>query len=237
MKNRNIVIFALAGLLLVVSFILPGAVLAIRDSAVESRAEYVTMDEVELSLVSSLTAEEKLKIAGDTAATAIFLDSGVGMGEEEAAETALVALGFDSDWTVEEVSPRLLVSGDGKSFVLWEAVLVSDSASATLMLDDETGALLGYTLRSGDTFRELGPTDPAAEDAYLSGTYDYYAVTAPSAEEYLELSEAVLGPAGLEPEGVIYSATGVLVSVENSDLAIRITVTGEDGSGIRLNMG
>lgn len=227
MKSRNIVIFALAGVLLIVSFLLPGAVLAIRDSAVESRAEYVTMDEVELSLVSSLTAEEKLKIAGDSAATSISLDSGVEMDRDEAAEAAMVTMGFDSDWYVREISPMLLVGEDGRSFVLWQADLSSYYASATLLLDDETRALLGFSLLS----------EEGADKAPPVSYYVYADIDAPDPEDYIELSEFVLDPAGLVPETVMRSDSGAVVTVEGSDLIIRITLTGENGSAIRLNMG
>lgn len=257
MKKKNLIVFALAGVLLAVSFFLPGAVLAIRDAAIQGKAEAVTMDEAELQLISSLNAEEKLRIAGDVDAAVITLDSGVGMDEAQAAEAAMTTLDFDSEWALAEVSPKLLVSGDGRSFVLWEAVVASDYAYVDLMLDDETGALLGYTIHSDPTEPEL--TEPAstepfsAEDRVLSsqggyvseegevtyGIYDYYGVTAPGPEEYIELSRAVLAPAGLEPSGLSHSASGVLVYVENSDLTIRITITEsvQVGQLLTVNMG
>lgn len=247
MKRKNAVVFALSGALLTASFALPGAVTALRDSAIESRAEYVSMDEAELRLISSLDAEEKLRIAGDGTAAVISLDSGIEMDENKAAEAALTVLDFDSDWTVEEISPRLLVSGDGKSFVLWQAVVDSFYGSATLMLDDETGALLGFSVRYGEDQEES--TDPAAKEwslypgsGYLADgdrgeiyAYGSYAASI-SPEDYIDISRAVLDPLGLTPLTLTHTADGALIYVEDSDLTIRITVTGE-GTGVRLNMG
>lgn len=254
MKKRNLLIFALSGALLAVSFVLPGAVLALRDSAIESRAETVTMDEAELSLVYSLTAEEKLRLAGDSAAAIIPLEDGVVMDRqsvEHAAMRTANELGPDADWVCGEPAPRLAVGSDGRSLVLWETVLTSDAGTVRLRLDDETGVLLGFTIRSGAVLSDPAPapTEPpleessgeswlfAGEDAILD-TYVYSDVLIGSItpEEYLTISEAVLAPAGLTPSGLSHTASGVIVSVEDSDLAIRITVIDQNGVELRLNM-
>lgn len=223
MKKKNMVVFALSGLLLAVSFALPGAVLAIRDSAIESKVEYVTMDEVELSLLSSLSSEEKLRLAGDRSAASISLDTGVRMDKAQA-EAAALEGAHDmvpyADWSSEEVSPYLTVGADGKSLVLWEALMTYQNSTLRLRLDDETGAILGLALS------EMTHTEFAQADKDAAGM--------PSWERMWEL---ILKSLGLETESVLYDASGMLVMVAGSDLAIRITVSGENGTDIWLNMG
>lgn len=255
MKKRNLLIFALAGVLLAVSFVLPGAVLALRDSAIESGAETVTMDEAELSLVFSLTAEEKLRLAGDNTVTVIPLDDGVVMDRQSAEHAAVRTaneLGPDADWVCGEPSPRLAVGSDGRSLVLWDAVLTSEAGTVRVRLDDETGDLLGFTIRTGTVLLEPEPTEPPSEessgdewlfatgneipDTYVYFDYSDALIGSITPEEYLTISEAVLAPAGLVPSGLSHTATGVIVSVEDSDLAIRITVTEQNGLELRLNM-
>lgn len=244
-KKRKAIAFALTGLLLAVSFALPEAVMAFRDAAIESAEDSVTIDEVELSLISSLTPVEKLRIAGDTATATIPLDSGVNLSEmtlpDAAAKTGWAFPDSSDPMTFDGAEPRLAVGNDGKSFVLWDVLVSSGDQSACLLLDDETGALLGYTLQGSVYDQEASkapqkqtagevPASEAAAEAD-SGPLQEFA-----AEDYMELSRIVLDPVGLQPDAVLYSASGVLVSVEESDLTIRITVTG-DGSNIRLNMG
>lgn len=243
MKKRNLIFFLLAGAVLAVSFALPGAVLAMRDAAIESGSQVVTMDEAELSLLSPLTPEEKLKLAGDASAVSIPLEDGVVMDRpsvEHAAMKAARELEPHADWTCEEPEPYMAVGGDGSSIVLWRAVLTTSSRTLRLLLDDETGAILGLGLSESPAQKDQTLTSPSREDPAGSigeplpsddALYDEL-----RSDQIAYLAAYLLEPLGLEPERLTRDASGILIRVTESDLTLRLTVSGGDGLDIRLNM-
>lgn len=229
MKKRNLIVVLLALVLIAGSFALPGAVLALGDAAIGARAEYVTMDEVELRLLSALTLEEKLALTGDPSTGFIPLPQDVGDYQTETEKEAFVAagvvddlFGYPRDWDCQEALPMMAVGG-GRAFVLWRAVLVGEPYRVELLLDDETGKALGYTLTidAGAGGWEF-PDGPEGEWI--------------DAEQYMHLAAFLLSQAELVPALLIHTDSGGQVTVTGSDLVVRITVTGVDSPVIRVNM-
>lgn len=153
MRKRNILICSLTALMCLGSLFLPGAALSLRDASLARASQSVAVDEVELNLITRLDMVGKLRLAGDASAAVIPLESGRLITGTEAVQSAIKAqhdMGiYLGDGISSSVSPRLLISGQGESMVLWDVTITWPDSGMTghYLIDDETSGLLGIELR------------------------------------------------------------------------------------------
>lgn len=233
MKKRNIAVIALVVVLLAAGFALPELVLALRDAALEERDDQVPVDTTPMgALAASLTGEEKLRLVGEQGYTDFIpLNAGVNLTELEAKRAAEKLMGditeiifFYPEWSCQEIYPRLAVGSDGRSFVLWRAILACDMANGELILDDETGKALGFALYGDE---ENGMEPGMAQDPVPDVEMDDATL--------FELAMTVLRPFDIDPYGVYPEVNGGLVLAENGKLTVRITVYNGNWPRIRVN--
>ncbi len=150
MKRRSILIIAFLVLLLAVSFFTPSLILGLRDRRLYAEAEAVSVDPVQLSLISDLSPLERLQTAASGSSTSIVLTGGRVFTTETARVAAdsvvrelelVVSDPEDYDVTI---APELRLTSDGGAIVLWNVGYYSDSLDVELVLDDEYGWCLGY---------------------------------------------------------------------------------------------
>ncbi len=195
-KKRNLILFAATALMCVFSFFLPGAVLAIRDSALNRRAETVAVDEVELNLLSSLDLTQKLTLASDVSAVSIPLEGGRVLEEKDVLSRALdVASDFGHPFyrVLQESAARahLRVNASGEGAILWTVTLSGPTETGEVIIDDETGAALALSLASdyGGVY----------DDG--SSLYDAFGGVLPWKETWDIPSQAAGGSDSAAPEG------------------------------------
>ena len=192
MRNRNILLWALTALMCLGSLLLPGVALSLRDEALARASESIAVDEVELNLITKLDMVGKLRLAGDASAAVIPLESGRLITGTEAVQSAIKAqhdMGiYLGDGISSSVSPRLLISGQGDSMVLWDVTLTWPDSGMTghYFIDDETSSLLGIELR----------LDSAAASEYSDMEVEGDAV------DYHEFILSFLAPLGLDESNV-----------------------------------
>ena len=222
MRKRSILICALTALMCLGSLFLPGLVLSLRDRALARASESIAVDEVELNLITKLDMVGKLRLAGDASAAVIPLESGRLITGKDAVQQAIKTqheMGiYLGDGISSSVSPRLLISDQGESMVLWDVILTWPDSGLTghYLIDDETSCLLGIELKldSAAVDSEYGDMEVEGDDA------DYH--------YFLWL---FLGPLGLDESNVaaIYfthdSNTGyVLVTSDSAEADLPIVL-------------
>lgn len=247
-KKRNLILFAATALMCVFSFFLPGAVLAVRDSALNRRAETVAVDEVELNLLSNLDLSQKLALASDVSAVSIPLEGGRVLEEKSVLSQALdVADAFGHPFyrVLQESAARahLRVNASGEGAILWTVTLSGPTETGELVIDDETGAVLALSLASDyggvygdkitvfDAFGGVWPWKEASSvPSQAAGGSDSAApageaVRVTEIEEFHEAASLFLSPLELET---------LLISIDDFDAA---TVHVElDGDILRIPM-
>lgn len=243
-KKRNLILFAATALMCVFSFFLPGAVLAVRDSALNRRAETVAVDEVELNLLSSLDLTQKLTLASDVSAVSIPLEGGRVLEEKDVLSRALdVASDFGHPFyrVLQESAARahLRVNASGEGAILWTVTLSGPTETGEVIIDDETGAALALSLASDyddgsslyDAFGGVWPWKEAssvpsqAAGGSDSAAPEGEAVRVTEIEEFHEAASLFLSPLELET---------LLISIDDFDAA---TVHVElDGDILRIPM-
>lgn len=230
MKRKTVLTLCAAALMCLVSALLPGAVLALRDLALTRSTETVAADQVELSLLSTLDAARKLRLAGDSSATAVPLKGGRVMTEDQAVDSAVKSqqdMGlYLGPGQSSAASARLIVGGEGESMVVWDVSVSWPGSGVTgrYIVDDETGGLLGIELRGGAENSPVLSAPEAADSAPAplqesSKESSQNEVTVWDAGEPLptdtQLFHEVAG-AFLEPLDLDY----LLISVESGDSAL-----------------
>ncbi len=260
MKRKTVLTLSAAALMCLASALLPGAVLALRDLSLARSTETVAVDQVELSLLSSLDAARKLRLAGDSSAEAIPLETGRAMTGDEAVESAVAAqrdMGlYMGELAESAAAASLLVSGEGESMVLWD-VSVTWSGSGMrgrYLIDDETGDLLGVELSrdggetpSGDgTRKETAESSaPLAEAGEENGVMVFDADGAaldPATEDTRDIQDfhdaagAFLRQLDLDYLLIsVESRDSVLVHVDSDSGRVLLPMTVRDGY-LSLNM-
>ena len=207
MRRKTVWTLLAAGVLLAVSFVMPGAVLTLRSRALAARDQEVAAEEVHLSLLTPLDTPEALKVAGSTASTAIPLSSGRIHTEENvrAAADRLVYEeigGYDVSNGAFTVTTKvdLRVGEDGSALILWTVNYVSTRVDITVVMDDRNLACLGLTYGEYLNNEEASAPDNGskAEAGEVTGLLDPDPAEFPTYEEFygvLELANRVICPA------------------------------------------
>ncbi len=217
--NKAVIVYALAILLCVASFFLPGIVLGIRDRALANSDETVPVDEVQLSLLSELSTAQQLALVGDPGATVVHVSAGRHLTVEEARDHAdsiarsmsLLDKGV-SEFEVA-LTPQLLVAADNSALLTWTAQYTSDSRDVTIIFADETGNCLAFrqstyphgkaALSGAGVGGETQSTAPAGEGAAGSavvsgGKYTETFNDPKSMDGYEGLITRILSPLGVQ---------------------------------------
>lgn len=233
-RNKAPFIYAAAAFLCAVSFFLPGIVLGARDDALERSGETVAVDEVQLSLLSDLTAAQRLALVGDSTATTVYLSSGRDLTEEDARTVAdaivrdMVLLDKSASSFDVTLTPELRVASDDSALLTWTAVYSSDSRDVTVVFDEDARCLsyrqssyphgkdalsgVGVTNQSGSDYS--APESEAADETNITvvpgGKYTEKVndgsggVT--SYESYISLISRLLDPLGVVWDNVAVSS-------------------------------
>ena len=234
MRKRSVIIFILSAVLLLSSLLMPSVVMAVRDASLSRSRETVSMDEVELSLFSQLTDMEKLELAGDNSVTVIPLEAGRSMTRAEAIEhldKSLTDLGFDNvGERTFSARAQLRVSGDGTSIVVWRISESWPEMDARALIDDDSGALLAFSLvlypeprseaAADSAFPGAAVGEPPDTDLKIpeADAADVEAEDAVVLRRFHRLAENFLAPFGLDLGVITVEDVGsVLVHVSDGD--------------------
>lgn len=233
MRKRSVIIFILSAVLLISSLLMPSVVMAVRDASLSRSRETVSMDEVELSLFSQLTDMEKLELAGDNSVTVIPLETGRSLTRAEAIkhlDKSLADLGFDNvGERTFSAEVQLRVSGDGSSIVVWRISESWPEMDARALIDDDSGALLAFSLVLYPEPRSEAATDSATPGAAVgepdmdpqfpeADAADVEAEDAAALRSFRRMAENFLAPFGLDFDIITVEDVGsVLVHVSGGD--------------------
>lgn len=149
-----------------VGFGFPSLFSGIQDFQIESQSELLDADTIRLTMKSSLNTTERLWLV-NYYSSSVILDSGQNMTDEEAKKQVINELekfsGPASDiFQISEcyvekynIYLRMEEDEDASSLVIWDFWLRDqDGNSAEVILDDETGNVLGISCYSKSNFLE-----------------------------------------------------------------------------------
>lgn len=197
MRNKRVIIaVVLTALTAAACFFLPAIALRIQDLRLSGSVGTASMDEADLSLFSNLTTVQKMLLISSQASR-VTLDTGRFMDTEQAAEaasSALLSIGIIADELTSsqpECRASLLVGEDDSSIVLWTVRFSEQTFDITLILDDETGMILGFRFYGIVPFfsSEIEAVDGNVSKSGDYDTYDiFHLVLDTYFYEYLELN-------------------------------------------------
>lgn len=252
-KRRNILLVTATALMCAMSFVLPGAVLALRDAALTRSTETVAVDEVELNLLSRLDAVQKLTLASDASAVSIPLEGGRSMDVKDVYETAYSwaeERGYQfSDVRDSAASAELRVGSAGEGAIMWNVAVSGPCEAGRFIIDDETGWVLGvsfyadYMDRNGDGITGDRDSWEPPDNSVATEGKTYAAQSQSSGEVYdssdpenAEEAGEIVTPseefhyaarAFLRPMGIEYT----IITRESADRA-QINIAGDSGTAV-----
>ncbi len=162
-RVKTISIIALTALVVVSGYFMPQVVLILQDKHLQETPELVLMEEVDLNLFPELTLLEKLELVSETTGSSgvgnvLTLESGKYMNEEKVARTAILEFSALLEsmcgysligtwiWDLEPDLTAKLLSFDDNSLFVWQVdYLSAPDLCLSIILDDETGTILGLT--------------------------------------------------------------------------------------------
>lgn len=166
-KKRILLLFLLAAGV-GVGFGFPSLLSRLQDFQIESQSELLDADTIRLTMKSSLNTTERLWLV-NYYSSSVVLDSGQNMTDEEAKKQVICELEKfsgpvsdtfqTSECYVEKYDIYLRMAEDesASSLVIWDFWLRDQEGnSAEVILDDETGNVLGISCYSKSDFFENG---------------------------------------------------------------------------------